>query len=385
MPIANFRLPLFSKLSIPFVCGAVVILLLTIQSMFARAYISATPHDQYFNVNEVLILGTATSSAETLLPGIILRATETASRTYPVKNIRLEIGRAEGIVIIHNQGAVAQLLVATTRLLAPDGKLYRLIDRVVVPANGIIETRVRADADGPLYNIEPARFTIPGLSEEKQKLIWAESPAPITGGLRELLLISETDINTAHEALITELKTTLTESLKELIPASYAWHPESIAFTEIAFETSGAPGDAVGQFSATMTLAGAVPSLKTEDLLSAVQKATNEQLPSGYVTDLARVSGETVQTEPQPLKLTLTLDRIEDNGAKAVIGVAYEHPLIPDLAVALPDLLGLQKENARDYLNARYELSALEIKLSPPWRTRLPRSPDQIDFLLAHE
>ncbi|MBI2483092.1 hypothetical protein HYV74_02840 [Candidatus Uhrbacteria bacterium] len=91
---------------------------------------------------------------------------------------------AQGVVTLINTQSTSQALVARTRLLAPDGALFRLTRSVVIPARGRVErVPVIADRVGTGGNVGPAKWTIPGLSPWLQERIWAESAEPMTGGV----------------------------------------------------------------------------------------------------------------------------------------------------------------------------------------------------------
>ncbi|PIU99311.1 hypothetical protein COS59_00465, partial [Candidatus Wolfebacteria bacterium CG03_land_8_20_14_0_80_36_15] len=102
--------------------------------------------------------------------------------------------KARGEVTIYNTySSDDQPLIANTRLLTPDGKVFRLEKLIVVPGAKIIEgkivsssvkTSVVADKAGQEYNIGPvSHFTIPGFQgSEKYQSFYAKSDTPMTGG-----------------------------------------------------------------------------------------------------------------------------------------------------------------------------------------------------------
>lgn len=87
-------------------------------------------------------------------------------------------GVAEGRVTIYNETPSNQVLIKNTRLLTPDEKLFRLKDRVLIPAFGEIETDIYSDEAGEVGLIDPTGFIIPGLSEDLQKNIYANNSEP---------------------------------------------------------------------------------------------------------------------------------------------------------------------------------------------------------------
>src|SRR3989338_4577127 len=82
------------------------------------------------------------------------------SMTFQPTGTREEPAVATGTVKIINETDAAQALVRTTRLLTADGTLFRINQKVLVPARGTAEVDVYADQPGGSGNIGPSRFTI---------------------------------------------------------------------------------------------------------------------------------------------------------------------------------------------------------------------------------
>ena len=107
---------------------------------------------------------------------------------------------------MRNDSSISQPLVATTRLLTADGILFRMKKGATVPANGTVEVDVYADKSGKASEIGPSKFTIPGLNEARQKVVWAESIKPMVGGVRQFGVIGSEDIKEAEGEMLAELK-----------------------------------------------------------------------------------------------------------------------------------------------------------------------------------
>lgn len=102
--------------------------------------------------------------------------------------------KAKGAIKIYNAySSESQTLVATTRFLSPDGKIFRLDSAVTVPGATIkdgkitpsnIEVAVTADQAGPGYNIAPvSHWSIPGLKgSPKYEAFYGVSDKPMMGG-----------------------------------------------------------------------------------------------------------------------------------------------------------------------------------------------------------
>ncbi len=97
--------------------------------------------------------------------------------------------KASGKITIYNKFSEAnQILVATTRFLSEDGKLFRLVKGVTVPGMsgdkaGEIEVSVIADKAGEDYNVNPTTFSIPGFKgSNKYEKFYAKSSTKMKGG-----------------------------------------------------------------------------------------------------------------------------------------------------------------------------------------------------------
>jgi hypothetical protein len=104
---------------------------------------------------------------------------------------------ASGTVEIFNELNLVQPLVATTRLLTPDGILFRIQNGVTVPANGSVKVVAKADKKGASGNIPPTSFTIPGLSAVRQKSVYAKNTSHFTNGTATVKTLGEDDFTRA--------------------------------------------------------------------------------------------------------------------------------------------------------------------------------------------
>jgi len=132
--------------------------------------------------------------------------------------------KARGKITIYNEFSEAgQILVATTRFLTEDGKLFRLTKTVTVPGMsldengqkkpGEIEAEVIADQSGEEYNIDATKFSIPGFEGgPKYDKFYAKSAQEMKGGGAE-----NTELNTVSEDDIAKAKKETTEKIKEQI------------------------------------------------------------------------------------------------------------------------------------------------------------------------
>lgn len=149
-------------------------------------------------------------------------------------------GKARGkIKIVNNYSSSEQPLVATTRFLSKDGKLFRLVNGIIVPGMedgkpGEIEATVVADKPGADYNIDSSSFTIEGfkgnLKYEKFQVI---SDEKMTGGSDEVdnnkvKYITEDDIDKARKDSVDLFNKDLEKIVQSKVGADKKFLEESV-------------------------------------------------------------------------------------------------------------------------------------------------------------
>ncbi len=138
---------------------------------------------------------------------------------FPATGKKYVERKASGRIIIYNNFSTdQQVLSSGTRFKAPDGKIFKLVDRVVVPGARVengqvvaanIEAQVAAEKPGEAYNIGTvSKFTIPGFEgTAKFEKFYAESKSPISGGLvGQVAYPTDADIKTAKAEAEKNLK-----------------------------------------------------------------------------------------------------------------------------------------------------------------------------------
>ena len=184
--------------------------------------------------------------------GIVRKVAISYGSTYAAGGEEIIGKEAIGEVTIINNYNKNQPLVATTRLLAPDGKLFRLKNTVNVPAGDSVTVEIYADEPGPEMAIKPTKFTIPGLWAGMQDDIYAESGADIVYQQKIKKYIKEEDI----EGAIRDMKQRLLANAKEDINenfSSYSQIKYKIDENSIQSEVAADAGEEVDEFLAEMT------------------------------------------------------------------------------------------------------------------------------------
>jgi len=168
------------------------------------------------------------------IPAEIFSIRKNFNFSFPATGKKIVQEKAGGKIIIYNAySSEPQRLVATTRFATPDGKIFRLVKEIMVPAAKIVEGKivassieatVVADQAGPKYNIEPvSHFSIPGFQgSAKYQGFYAESKEAMKGGfIGEKAFPTEEDIKKAKEKASQDLRDSVESFLSLQTPPEF--------------------------------------------------------------------------------------------------------------------------------------------------------------------
>lgn len=276
-----------------------------------------------------------------------------------------------GKVIIFNNYVKNQPLVATTRLLGSDGKLFRLKNTVNVPAGGQIDVEIYADVPKPEMAIEPGKFTIPGLWAGIQDKIYAESNEQMKYSQKVKHVIQQSDIDGA----VSRLKNNLVDEARKQIKNSYSNYNQAILEVDnnsITQEVNGKVGEEKEKFS-----------VKIKTMISAVIFNDDEiygKIKSKIETKLAD-DKEIYKFDKQGMSYSLENFDIAQGFAE-VNAVYSVTAILKDSAKAIKknNLSGLSFEELKIHLNNAPEVAGYNIIFFPSFIKKAPNLTDRIEI-----
>ncbi len=281
---------------------------------------------------------------------------------------------ATGFVTLINTTSEDQVLVATTRLLTPENVMFRLKTRVLVSARGRLKTEVYADKAGKAGEIGPSKFTIPGLNPELQKVIYAESDAPMTGGTIASGVASADDIAGIEGELKSELLKQAKDELAKRQDA--AWTGESMLAETMSRFVSAAPGETTKNgVLVRLTLRDRTVGFDRAKALAAVV----EDLKRGLTSDRELVSVKGDEAE-------VSVEKADLKSGTAMIRVALKGESSVSISSPLFDaekLKGLSISAVKTYFDAVEGVERIDVKFRPFWIKRMPDLKDHIFFEIA--
>lgn len=334
-----------------------------------RATISITTKEHPIDIESTVHIGKPESQLN--ISGSVTSTVVNLTKTYFPTGSKKESGTAKGLVTLHNISKSSQPLVKTTRLLTPEGVLFRLSSGVTVPAGGSIQAEVYADQEGPSGDIGPTtRFSIPGLNKKRQTEVYASSDSPMKGGLRSIGILSLADLGKAKE----EFRALLQKEGENRLRAAFPNNPGVFMMVQHIIDESESVGDEVSEFSLSgkATIAGVF----YDEV--AVANTAESALSKHIVDDvgLIRVTGA-------PPTVSLERVDIQDQTAELVVyhsGVETLNPESKQLQKTL--FFGKNKEEVRRFLLKLDNVYGVDVTFRPVWVGTIPYVPDHVQVMV---
>lgn len=358
----------YRTVAISFLAITVVVLGFVIFITAKKANIIVVAKDDIKNVNFSVNIEREGRVGQTV-SGVVTSTVFAWSEKYsPTGNKSIE-SVAEGTVTLYNKTAAAQTLVKTTRLLTTSGTLFHLSDRVTVPAMGQIDAKVYADQSGSAGEIGPSQFTIPGLSVDKQKLIYAESKQAIAGGVRKVGILTAEDIKAAQE------------NFKEKAKQAFLNSRTSTADTKtIAMITSNnitvdkTVGTEVSEFTVSGSSTVVVVDYSPKELAVIVNKGMEEKVDTA--------SEKVISTNGDP-QVSLVAYSLAEGTAQITVNQSLVVTIDANAdSLAASKFLGKKKDEIERYILGLDHVSGAEVKFSPSWMGSAPSVPDKIKVVV---
>ncbi|MCL5012349.1 MAG: hypothetical protein M1320_02915 [Patescibacteria group bacterium] len=325
----------------------------------------------------------ATSSitmTDTQVPGEIVTEQKTNIFKFPATGKETTQQKAKGTVVIFNTYSTApQVLVATTRLQSPDGKIFRLVNRVVVPGAkksgavlepGSIEADVVADQTGASYNIDPVdKFTIPGFQgSDKYNKFYASSVDPMAGGSDgQTTVATNDDVDKAQQDAVQKMKDSITSTIALKIPNEFTYVKGSEQF-QILTKKVDTRLDKDNNFTVALEAQESVVIFKEGDIKSLLQKQAQQQ--GTIPTDYAEQQG------------TITYDQpvVDWKGGSMMLPVSYKaifwKPI--DVNQLRANILGKNESDLKTTVLSLQGIDKLTVSFWPFWVSHVPSSSSRV-------
>ncbi len=303
----------------------------------------------------------------------VVRALEAeASVTQAASGKKVSGAELSGTVTLVNGYIKDQPLVATTRLLTPDGQLLRLRNTVTVPAGGQVEAEVYGEASDPSFSLADSRLTIPGLWAGLQDKIYADAKA---GSVR--YQEKGTSFVTADDIAAATIlaKAALLEKAKQDIEETYADYSEklfSLDEKSLKVVASAKADDEATGFKATASGTITIVAFKRDSVKDFTNTALSAAVPNGVEVDAAaaRPAFSILQAD--------TEDNIAEVSMKTAASAAASDP---EALIDRTKIISLRRPQLEGYLKSLPMIESYELKFTPSF---WPLTPSLADRITVH-
>ena len=292
--------------------------------------------------------------------------------------------RAGGTITIRNAfSSDSQTLVATTRFVSQDGKLFRLDKTIVVPGAKVVDgdivpstitATVTADEPGPKYNIGSSTFSIPGFQgSPKFNKFTATSSEPMSGGAKgKVTVVTEEDVAAAREGIEEQVIEELKRAFKAQVVDGLVVPQDgrSIKTTVTIDKEAGDVADAV-----TVLAQGSLSAIAydAKDLTAVVLTALTERISSE--ADLVEGSATIVPT--------VVMVDIESGTLSLDVEIDARSAWRVDVALVQEAVAGQSETEIRSWLSDYEAVDHARAFFWPFWVKTAPENPERIKVIVG--
>lgn len=352
-----------------FIISAIIALVGTAYLTLVTATVIIPGERTEFKSSASLTVTKEGGEGDVLMGSIVSRSYE-ASDIFAVDPSLTQAAKAGGMVTIVNESSRNQTLVATTRLLTADGKLFRITQRVNVPAGKRIDVFAEADQEGNQFVVpENTRFTIPGLTEPLRTVIYAISKTSLSLDRATPTAVSEDDIARAEEALFERIISKALEDLTAELPEGFSLSKDLLTSKRTALIADPHAGTPATETKVTLRVDISALLVSPEEIRRAAEAKLMRELPDPQtfiemIPSSFTYSVGAIDTEKQEAQLTASIAAwIQASGSVQNL----DHK----------QLTGKTKAEAYRYLTAQ-GVQGARIEIFPSWLPTLPFLQDHI-------
>lgn len=373
-PAVARSISLYKKIAVSFIILTVILLAAVFYFSFVKLEITLIPNQERLSDSlSVDVYDQARSGEETLPKDKVLGAVEQISmsetKTYSATGQEIIGEQVTGKVTIINNYDKNQPLVATTRLLSSDKKLFRIKETINVPAGGSAVAEIYADKPSQEMAIGPDKFTIPGLWAGLQDKIYGQSQEGFAYGQQVKKIIQKEDIDEA----VKDIKKVLAAKAEKEIGQNYKGYDRVISKVDddsVSVKVDSKPGEEKDKFQVAIEAKVNVVAFSGEKIYNLAMDKLSSVVPDNK--ELADIALEDITCE---------LTGQDNSQAKANINAVFSSSMTLKNDAQIIDrqkIVGLTKAQLEDYLDGFKEIAGYEIKFSPAFINKVPSLVDRI-------
>lgn len=326
-----------------------------------------------------------------IIPAKLMEFDEEVTKTFDATGEKSASNqKAKGKITIYNEfSSSAQPLVATTRFLSENQKIFRLVQGITVPGTtkvgneikpGVVEVEVIADEAGDTFNIGATNFTIPGFKNsgnEKYAKIYAKSQTSMTGGgsgngSDSVKIISDKDIGNAKDSISLEISDAIKNKIKESTSGVIILD-SAILVDESVYRVSNSVDEIADKFEIKAT-AHARALVFSESDVKKIANANISKLDNGKINI---DSGSIV----------IDYGKASVDFKQGIISIKMHASSVTqpniDLKKLKKDILGKNNEELGEFLKDYPSIKQAEVEYFPPlFTSKIPLNEKRVEVIL---
>lgn len=327
--------------------------------------------------------------SKNMIPGIPSSKEKTVTEKFQSSGRVVKEVTAEGTITVYNNYSQNnQVLVAGTRFVSADGKLFRSASRITVPGGtyekgkfvpGEAQVKVVADQAGAEYNIGATTFSIPGFAgTEKYTKFYGKSFQKMTGGFRsEVAQVTVEDLDHAEEVVSEKAKVDcekdlLSNLLSEEISDKYTFFERAIK-TEVLENFSLAnANDEISEISFQSKAKSETLIFEKKDIMDFAKNfiSSNLELGKTFSEESIIIDYDTKSIDLKEGKIVLDLNisaKIFDN---------------IDIFELKNKIKGKTQVEVESFLKTQPKILKTKVEFWPFWVSEVPQNPEKTEFKL---
>lgn len=278
-----------------------------------------------------------------------------------------------GKVTIINNYSQDKTLVATTRLLSPDGKLFRIKNQVNIPTGSSVAVDIYADDPSQDMAIGPTTFTIPGLPAMFQTKIYAKSATAFVYQSDVQKFVQDIDIQKATQ----DIKESLLKKVNSQFSSNYKGFDKvlvQIDKNSLTPSSTVKVGAKIDSFTVSLTAMVDIVAFQTAD----VKKLAVDRL-SSTIPPVEKFVG----LNQDEIQYNLIDGDFKNGTANIEVPIVGTMSLSDvDNAVDKTMLVGLSASQINLYLQSLNKFSDVKLFFTPPFINKAPSLVDRIKIVI---
>lgn len=390
LPKSKFPAPKLNKAGLVFwiVGGVFIIGFLFAFLTLSEARIKVWPKTETVTFDTKVTVDTSAIFVDAelaVIPGEIFSKEKSVAERFISSGEILQESKAQGTITVYNEYSTdPQVLLATTRFVSIEGKLFRTQNKVTIPGGtyvggklvpGEIDILVVADESGPEYNIEASTFSIPGfVGTSRYTKFYGRSSVPMTGGFIETRpKITNEDLDKAETAVSKRAKREVEDLLVSVLKTEK--QGEGYGYIEKAIETEiidtmslARVGEETENFSFQVDAKAKTLIFQQEDLEEIARDFVLSQIPEGK-----QIYGESLKVNFWPDTTSLDSGKITLS-----VNVSVKVYADMDLSALKTDLVRKSLLETKIFLENQPGIARTSIEFWPFWVSKVPEDLNKI-------